>query len=121
METTPIADSRFLSLLALAVALLFAVGAAWGQGSALPGSRGSQPSAWQSDNENARSATSGESFSGRIMKSGNRLVLRDSENLTTYQLDDQQKAHDFINKNVKVTGVLDASTGTIRVRAIEPA
>ncbi|MGA3091907.1 MAG: DUF5818 domain-containing protein [Terriglobales bacterium] len=55
------------------------------------------------------------------MKSGNRLVLRDSENLTTYQLDDQQKAHDFLNKNVKVTGVLDASTGTIRVRAIEPA
>jgi len=36
------------------------------------------------------------------------------------ELDDQQKAQDFLNKSVKVTGVLDASTGTIRVTMIEP-
>jgi hypothetical protein len=59
-------------------------------------------------------------FSGKIVKSGDKFVLAASDNLTTYQLDDQQKAQDFLNKSVKVTGSLDASTGTIRVRAIDP-
>ncbi|HLX82804.1 MAG TPA: DUF5818 domain-containing protein [Terriglobales bacterium] len=58
-------------------------------------------------------------FSGKVVKSGDKLVLK--ANGTTYQLDDQQKAQDFLNKSVKVTGVLDASTGTIRVSAIDPA
>ena len=58
-------------------------------------------------------------FSGRITKSGNRLVLADADNRTTYQLDDQQKAHDFLNKSVKVTGALDATTGTIRIAEIQ--
>jgi hypothetical protein len=60
-------------------------------------------------------------FNGKIMKSGDKLVLTDIANKTTYQLDDQQKAQDFLNKSVKVTGVLDASSGTIPVSAIEPA
>jgi len=70
------------------------------------------------DDQNAVGAIT---FSGRIVKSGNKLVLAGSDNLTTYQLDDQQRAHEFLNKSVKVTGSLDASTGTIRVRAIDPA
>jgi hypothetical protein len=60
-------------------------------------------------------------FSGKIVKSGGKLVLTDAGNNTTYQLDDQQKAREFLNKTVKVTGVLDATTGTIRVSAIGPA
>lgn len=67
-----------------------------------------------------QSPSSVNSFSGRIIRSGNKFVLAASDN-TTYQLDDQQKAQDFLNKSVKVTGSLDASTGTIRVRAIDPA
>jgi hypothetical protein len=55
------------------------------------------------------------------MKAGNRLVLSDAANRTTYQLDDQQKAREFVNENVKVIGVLDTNTGVIRVSAIEPA
>ena len=47
------------------------------------------------------------------------MSFSDAVNKTTYQLDDQQKAQDFRNNNVKVTGVLDA-TGTIRATAIEP-
>ena len=66
-----------------------------------------------------RSPSSVNSFSGKIIRSGNRFVLAASDN-TTYQLDDQQKAQDFFNKSVKVTGSLDASRGTIRVRAIDP-
>jgi hypothetical protein len=38
------------------------------------------------------------------MKSGDKLVLTDIANKTTYQLDDQQKAQDFLNKSVKVIG-----------------
>jgi hypothetical protein len=57
-------------------------------------------------------------FTGVIVKSGGKLVLSDSLSKTSYQLDDQQKAQGFVNKNVKVTGVLDAATGTILVTAI---
>jgi hypothetical protein len=60
-------------------------------------------------------------FSGRILKSGNKFVLAASDNLTTYQLDDQRKAQNFLKKAVTVTGSLDASTGTIRVTAIDPS
>jgi len=55
------------------------------------------------------------------VKSGDKLVLSEPTDQTTYQLDDQQKAQAFVNKNVRVTGMLDASTGTIRVTAIDPA
>ncbi len=60
-------------------------------------------------------------FTGKIVKAGNELVLSDTGGKTTYKLDDQRKAKEFVNKDVKVTGVLDDSTGVIRVTAIEPA
>ncbi len=71
------------------------------------------------DRSNDQNAASVKTFGGKIVKAGTRLVLSDAGNKTTYQLDDQQKAHDFLNKSVKITGTLDASTGTIRVTAIE--
>ena len=64
-------------------------------------------------------ADSEKTFSGKIVKTGGKLVLTTADK-TTYQIDDQQKAQDFLNKSVKVTGVLDAATGTIRVSAIDP-
>lgn len=67
------------------------------------------------------SAAETKTFTGKIVKSGNKLVLADAESKTTYQLDDQQKAQEFVNKKVKVVGVLDADSGMIRVSAIEPA
>lgn len=67
------------------------------------------------------SASKEETFTGKILKNGDKLVLSDAAKKTTYQLDDQQKAQEYVNKNVKVIGVLDSSTGTIRVSAIEPA
>jgi hypothetical protein len=60
-----------------------------------------------------------QTFTGKIVKSGTKLVLRDASG-KTYQLDDQVKARDFLNKNVSVTGIYDASTRMIRVSAIEP-
>lgn len=78
-----------------------------------------QQPAQQPDSPGSASET--KTFTGKIVKTGDKLVLTDAEGKMTYLLDDQQKAKEFVNKNVKVTGVLDASTGMIRVSAIEPA
>ena len=59
-------------------------------------------------------------FTGVVVKSGDRVVLLDTLSKTSYQLDDQQKAKSFLNKNVRVTGVLNPATGTIHVSAIDP-
>ena len=67
------------------------------------------------------SATETKTFTGKIVKSGVRLVLTDPASRAIYELDDQTKAREFLNRDVKVTGVLDAATDTIRVRDIEPA
>ena len=71
--------------------------------------------------DSAKAAPEIKTFAGKIVKNGNMLVLSDAQGKMTYKLDDQQKAKDFLNKDVKVTGVLDDSTGVIRVTAIEPA
>jgi hypothetical protein len=71
--------------------------------------------------DNQKPAPETKTFTGKIVKSGSILVLSDVEGKTTYKLDDQQKAKEFVNKDVKVIGVLDDSTGVIRVSAIEPA
>lgn len=78
-----------------------------------------QDSAQPSDNP--PSASKEDTFTGKIMKDGDKLVLSDPTGKTTYQLDDQQKARKYVNQNVKITGALDAATGTIRVSAIDPA
>jgi len=115
MKKTQFALSMMLPVMALTVALCFA----------------RQPLLAQSTNENAtaqqqpmqpddQNMASMKTFSGKIVKSGDKLVLTDANSKTTYQLDDQQKAQSFLNKSVKVTGVLDASTGMIRVSAIDP-
>jgi Protein of unknown function (DUF5818) len=70
--------------------------------------------------DDPNSAAEMKTFTGKIVKSGDKFVLADAENKTSYQLDDQQKAQEFLNRDVKVVGVLDAATGTIRVSAIEP-
>ncbi len=64
-------------------------------------------------------ATSGTVFVGKIMKSGDKLVLASSD--ATYQLDDQQKALLFLRRIVKITGKLDPSTGIIHVGTIAPS
>ncbi|MGP0018332.1 MAG: DUF5818 domain-containing protein [Candidatus Sulfotelmatobacter sp.] len=71
--------------------------------------------------DNQKPATETKTFAGKIVKNGNALVLSDQDGKTTYKLDDQQKAKEFVNQDVKVTGVLDASTGMIRVSAVDPA
>jgi hypothetical protein len=59
-------------------------------------------------------------FSGKIMKSGDKLVLQDGVGESIYQLDDQTKAWGFEGKNVKVTGTIDAVNNTIHIAKLEP-
>lgn len=118
MKKTQFALSMMLLAMALMVGLCFASQPMLAQ-SAPGGNTAAQQPPMQPD-QNAENTASEKTFNGKIVKSGNKLVLTDADNKTTYQLDDQQKAQDFLNKSVKVTGVLDAATGTIRVSAIAP-
>ena len=58
------------------------------------------------------------SFTGTIMKDGDKLVLKDVAGNMTYQLDDQAKAKKYVGKTVQVTGSLDNSSNTIHVDKI---
>lgn len=59
-------------------------------------------------------------FTGKVMKVGDKLVLQDSIGESTYQLDDQRQAEGFVGRNVKVTGVVNVVTQTIHIAKIEP-
>ena len=114
--------SRVLPAVALTVALLSST-------QLMRGQRASDNSQWSLIAQLAQLAQSlppddpdmhEKTFTGVIVKSGDKVVLLDTISRTSYQLDDQQKAKSFLNKNVRVTGVLNPSTGTIHVSAIEP-
>jgi Protein of unknown function (DUF5818) len=85
------------------------------------------PAASQQPDQDANAAPSStiqssdqQTFMGKIAKSGGKYVLKDSAHKMTYALDDQEKAKDFEGKTVKVTGMLDTQSNTIRVAVIEP-
>ena len=97
----------------------------------LSGSLLSLPGLLAQDSSSQQAAQAGQdqqaqkSFVGVIGKSHGALVLKqgyasqDPNDKSTYKLDDQEKAKQYLGKNVKVTGTLDASTNTIHVSAIE--
>jgi hypothetical protein len=58
-------------------------------------------------------------FSGTVMKQGDIYILSDKADKTNYQLVDSKKVSEFIGKNVKVTGTLDAENLTIHVQNIQ--
>lgn len=58
-------------------------------------------------------------FQGTIEKNGTKYVLEDKASGARYQLNNQDKAKQFVDKDVKVTGTLDPSTNTIDVSAIQ--
>jgi len=119
MRKTHFALSTILPLTALTLVVCFVGQPALAQNASGPKRNpATQQQTVQSDDHGASSVST---FSGTIVKSENKFVLEASDNLTTYRLDDQQKAHDFLNKRVKITGSLDASTGMIHVSAINPA
>ena len=88
-----------------------------------PGSQNPQKSQGQTGEEanggNINSQTQ-RTFSGKIVKSKDEFLLKDTTSNTTYKLDRQDLAKQYRGKQVKVTGTLDSSDNTIRVAAIEP-
>jgi rare lipoprotein A (peptidoglycan hydrolase) len=71
--------------------------------------------AQQQQNTAETKAQQKQTFEGKIMRSGGKLVLTDSIHRSTYQLDDQQLVVFFEGKEVKVTGTLDAKSQTIYI------
>lgn len=63
-------------------------------------------------------ASDSQTFTGTIAKLGGKFVLKDSASKSTYALDDQDKAKQFVGKSVQVTGTLDAQSNTIRISSI---
>ena len=64
------------------------------------------------------SPTQTQSFTGKIVKDGDKYILKAAGN-TTYQLDEQSGARQYEDKDVKITGTLDSGTNTIRISKIE--
>jgi Protein of unknown function (DUF5818) len=58
-------------------------------------------------------------FQGTIEQAGTKYILEDKASGATYQLDNQDKAKQFLDQDVKVTGTLYPSTNTIEVSEIE--
>ena len=95
-----------------------------GPASAIP--KQADPAAAQRQNE-AQMPASGEStteeakvFSGRIVNEKGELVLQDPVTKVIYKFDEPAKAKQYVGKQVKVTGKLDAESNTIHVQGIEP-
>jgi len=80
--------------------------------------QGSQPSSPSQDSPSSSMETQGSSFTGTVVKAGGKYVLKTSD--MAYQLDDQQKAKQFVGQQVKVNGTLDSNTSTIHVADISP-
>jgi uncharacterized protein YdeI (BOF family) len=80
---------------------------------------GQQPSSPSQDSSSSMQDNQSASFSGTVVKASGKYVLKTAD--ANYQLDDQQKAKQFVGKQVKVSGSLDNSTSTIHVSDITPA
>jgi uncharacterized protein YdeI (BOF family) len=78
---------------------------------------GQQPSSPSPDSSASMQQAS--SFTGTVVKASGKYVLKTSD--ANYRLDDQEKAKQFVGKQVKVSGSLDSGTGTIHVSDITPA
>lgn len=77
--------------------------------SATPPANGT-PSTGASDNGAAATSTDGQSFSGTVVKQGDKYMLKDDSG-KTYDIDHQTDVAKFEGKRVRVKGTLD-STGT---------
>jgi Protein of unknown function (DUF5818) len=62
------------------------------------------------------SATGVQSFSGTVLKSGDKYMLKDEASGNTYDIDHQDEVQKFEGKRVKVHGTLDASGKMIHLQ-----
>ena len=74
----------------------------------------------QSPNSQTQPQASKQSITGIIVRQGQKYVLKAGDN-TTYQLDDQDRASRYQDKEVRVVGKLDADSNTLHIESIELA
>lgn len=82
-----------------------------------PDPQTTQPPTSQAQDQ-APDAVQDQTFTGKIVKDGNRYVLKVSSN-TAYQLAEQSSAKQYENQDVKIVGTLETATNTIHVVKIE--
>lgn len=80
--------------------------------------QGAQPSSPSPDSSSSTQNTEGSSFTGTVVKAAAKYVLKTSD--MNYQLDDQDKAKQFVGQQVKISGTLDSSTSMIHISDISP-
>jgi hypothetical protein len=74
------------------------------------------PTTQQSPDAQAQSSTGVQTFTGTIIKSGDKYVLQDAASGNTYDLDHQDEVAKFEGKKVRVHGTVDASGKMIHVQ-----
>ncbi len=91
---------------------------------ASPEQQGAQPSSQTPDssssmqNSQGMQNAAGSTFTGTVVKAGGKYVLKTAD--SNYQLDDQDKAKQFVGQQVKINGNLDSSTSMIHISDISP-
>ena len=75
-----------------------------------------QPDQSAPPDRQAHSSAEGQSFTGTIVKSGNKYVFQDAATGNTYDIDHQDEVQKFEGKKVKVHGTLDESRKMIHIQ-----
>ena len=102
MKKIQFALSMMLPVMALTAALCLASQPTLAQSASDPSRKPTtQQQPMQPDDQNAANTASEKTFKGKIVRFGDKLVLAAADSKTTFQLDDQQKAQDFLNKSVQ--------------------
>ena len=80
-----------------------------------PNSQNNAPAAGASDNGAAAASSDSQSFSGTVVKSGDKYMLKDDSG-KTYDIDHQTDVAKFEGKRVRVKGTLDPTGTKIMVK-----
>jgi len=83
-----------------------------------PEQQGTHTSPPSQDSSSSMQNTQGTAFTGTVVKAAGKYVLKTSD--MRYQLDDQDKAKQFVGQQVKINGTLDSSTSMIHISDISP-
>jgi hypothetical protein len=70
----------------------------------------------RSDSQAQSDSASGQTFTGTIVKQGDKYMLQDAASGTTYDIDHQDEVKKFEGKKVKVRGTLDSTGKKILVQ-----
>jgi hypothetical protein len=85
----------------------------------------SHASATSSANKHEQTDTQKLTFVGRVTRTSdnrdfqNQYIVYDQTRMRNFYLDDDQKARDYDQKNVEITGTLDQSNDTIHIDSVK--